>query len=90
MELAPGGEIKRFESISLRIGLGINATMSLLAPAAMERANIGTLKAKQMGRKVIEEAGGLEAYDRKARARLKSTDLTIEPEPNEAIVVGEG
>ncbi|MGZ7206490.1 MAG: hypothetical protein ACXVIV_07550, partial [Halobacteriota archaeon] len=54
--------------------------------ATMERANIGTLEAVQRGREIIEEAGGLEAYDRKARERLKHTDLTVNVKPHTAII----
>ena len=86
--LAPGAKIKRFESVPLRLGLTFRAIMSFI-PAAMERANLTILEALLMGSKVIEEAGGLEAYDRKARERLRHTGLTIGAEPDEAIVFGE-
>ncbi|MGZ4902968.1 MAG: transglutaminase-like domain-containing protein [Halobacteriota archaeon] len=86
--LAPGATIKRFEGIPLRMGLMFRAIISLI-PAVMERANLVVLEALLMGSKVIEKAGGLEAYDRKARERLRHTGLTIEVEPDEAIVFGE-
>ncbi|MGZ4906793.1 MAG: transglutaminase-like domain-containing protein [Halobacteriota archaeon] len=85
LQLAPKGKIKRFESLSLRFGLTVNAMMSFIS-ATMERANIGTLEAVQRGREIIEEAGGLEAYDRKARERLKHTDLTVNVKPHTAII----
>jgi hypothetical protein len=43
--------------------------MTLLAPAAMERVNITVLRALSKGGPIIEEADGLEAYDRKARSK---------------------
>ncbi|MGZ4940461.1 MAG: transglutaminase-like domain-containing protein [Halobacteriota archaeon] len=73
--LAPGGAIKRFESIPLRMGLLFKAITSFI-PATMERANLVVLEALLMGSRVIEEAGGLEEYDR--RARNKSERIPID------------
>ena len=70
--LAPGAKIKRFESVSLKSGIQMKAIM-WSAPAMMERVNIMTTEAKSMGRTIIEMAGGLEAYDRAARARASSS-----------------
>ena len=65
-ELIPG-TIKRFESLSLRVGIAMKATM-WLAAAEIERFNVFYhTELLPMGRNVIEEAGGIEAYDRKAR-----------------------
>jgi hypothetical protein len=40
-----------------------------LAPAMYERINVGILRQYALGRKIIEEAGGSEAYDLNARRR---------------------
>jgi hypothetical protein len=61
------GTIKRFESIPLWLGIALRAG-TWLAPAAMERVNI-LIQTEILppGRRIIEEAGSIEAYDRKAR-----------------------
>jgi hypothetical protein len=46
----------------------VKAMMSFL-PASMERANLTVLRALSKGSKIIEEAGGLEAYDRAVRSK---------------------
>ena len=66
------GTVKRFESIPLWLGTGMNALM-WLAPAAMERANLTIKNTIPRGREIIDEAGGREAYDKKARERLGSS-----------------
>jgi hypothetical protein len=67
------GKIRRFESLPLRVGITMRL-QTWLAPVAMERGNI-TLSAP-LGKKIIKEAGGIEAYDRNARRRrdLYATD----------------
>jgi hypothetical protein len=60
------GTIKRFESIPLKLGIALKA-VTWLAPAALERAGVVIQTEAREGRKVFEEAGGWEAYDRKAR-----------------------
>ncbi|MGB9370470.1 MAG: transglutaminase family protein [Halobacteriota archaeon] len=69
--LAPGATIKRYESIPLWMWFVVKAMMSFI-PASMERANLVVLKALLTGSQVIEEAGGLEAYDRAARSKSES------------------
>ncbi|MGZ4846924.1 MAG: transglutaminase-like domain-containing protein [Halobacteriota archaeon] len=78
------GTVKRFESIPLWLGTGMNAIM-WLAPAAMERANLTISNTVIMGRKIIEEAGGCEAYDKKARERMVHTPI-IEAKEQAALV----
>jgi len=87
LELVPG-TIKRFESLPLRLEIAMKAGM-WLAPGAMERANIVIQKEIPRGRRIINEAGGFETYDQKARERLKLFSPTIEIKRNEAIVFGE-
>ena len=50
------------------------------APAARERMNVTFQQQHALGRRIIEEAGGLEAYDRKARRReeLLSAEEIVE------------
>lgn len=69
--LAPGATIKRFESTPLWMWLVAKAMTSFI-PASMERANLKVLDALRKGSQVIEEAGGLEAYDRAARSKNES------------------
>jgi Transglutaminase-like superfamily len=83
------GTIKRFESIPLRLGVPMNVGIRLI-PAAMERATIAAqMRAMPPGRKIIDEAGGIEAYDQKARAMFRRTALAPSLEPNQAIVFEE-
>jgi hypothetical protein len=60
------GTIKHFESVPLMVGLTIRLGCWLV-PVVMERASI--IHAAPLGRKIIEEAGGIEAYDREARRK---------------------
>lgn len=62
------GTIKHFESISLWRGITMKAWM-WLAPVVKERSSIVFKGASLLGREVIEEAGGIEAYDQNARRR---------------------
>jgi hypothetical protein len=82
------GTIKRFESIPLRLGIGMKAAM-WLAPASMERTNVIVQARLPLGRKVIEEAGGIEAYDQKVREKLKLSSPVIGVKHNEALVFEE-
>jgi hypothetical protein len=62
------GTVKRFESLPLRLGLGLKV-MKWLTPATMERVNVTVHKALAIGWQEIEAAGGIEAYDQKARRK---------------------
>jgi hypothetical protein len=66
--LAPRATIKRYEGFPLWMGLAVKS-VTWLIPAAMERANLVALEALLGGSKIIEDAGGLEAYDRAARSK---------------------
>ncbi|MGB9371353.1 MAG: transglutaminase domain-containing protein, partial [Halobacteriota archaeon] len=80
------GTIKRFESIPLRLGIEMKALM-WLAPAAMERTNVAVqTKMLPPGRKVIQEAGGREAYDEMVRVRLRHSYPKIEAKDDTALV----
>ena len=60
------GTIKHFESLPLTLGITMRA-QSWLAPVVMERGSL--VLSAPLGRKIIEEAGGIEAYDLNARRR---------------------
>ena len=51
------GTVKRFESIPLWLGIGMNALM-WLAPAAMERANLAVKNHLPLGREIIDRGRG--------------------------------
>ncbi|MGZ4903150.1 MAG: transglutaminase-like domain-containing protein [Halobacteriota archaeon] len=85
LELVPG-TIRRFESIPLKLAVGIKALM-WLAPAAMERTSIAAqTRMLPVGEKVIAEAGGMQAYDKRARERLGFSAPTIEVKKDTALV----
>jgi hypothetical protein len=67
------GTLKHIESLPLMLGISLRVG-SWFAPVAMERSN--AIHAAPLGKKIIEEAGGIEAYDREARRRreLLATD----------------
>jgi hypothetical protein len=80
------GTTKRFESIPLGLAVPMNVGMRLV-PAAMERASIvAQTRALGPGRRIIEEAGGIEAYDQKARKNRSRFALTIDPTDDSALV----
>jgi hypothetical protein len=62
------GTTKHSESLPLMLGVATRLA-TLFAPVVMERANV--IHAAPLGKKIIEEAGGVEAYDRDARRRKK-------------------
>ncbi len=57
-----------------------------LAPAMNERVNVGILRQYALGRKIIEEAGGIEAYNQRAREKWGLTSPVIEAKDNPALV----
>jgi len=80
------GTTKRFESIPLGLVVPMNVGMRLV-PAAMERASIvAQTRALGPGKKIIEEAGGIEAYDQRARRNRSRFSLTIDPTDDAALV----
>jgi hypothetical protein len=62
------GTIERVESLPLAVGITMRL-QSLLIPTVMERANVIFSEMVPLGRKIIEEAGGIEAYDRSVRRK---------------------
>lgn len=73
------GTTKSFKSIPLGLAIPMNVGMKLV-PAAMERASIvAQTRALGPGQKIIEEAGGIEAYDQRTRRNSSRFSLTIDP-----------
>jgi len=66
------GTIMHMESIPYGLG-GATKLLKKIAPGSMERINASILRQIEMGRKIIEEAGGEEAYDAKLRKKLPKT-----------------
>jgi hypothetical protein len=56
------------------------------APALVERMNVGIQKQRALGRKIIEDAGGIEAYNQSAREKWGFTSPITELEHDKAIV----
>jgi hypothetical protein len=67
------GTIKHIESLPLTVGITMRL-QSWLAPMGMERVSL--VLSAPLGKRIIEDAGGIEAYDRSARRRreLLATD----------------
>jgi hypothetical protein len=66
---------------SIPYGLGAMVKLAkLIAPGSMERVNISIQKQIEEGRRIIEKAGGFDAYDQYARKKSgpKSPKLKIE------------
>jgi hypothetical protein len=72
------GTIMRMESIPYGLG-GATLLLHIIAPGSMERVNISIQKQIEKGKKIIEDAGGKQAYDRQARKKKgpKMPKLTI-------------
>ncbi len=62
------GSIHRFESIPLRMGLLIQLA-TVLMPATMERLNVRMSRIQKVGRQEIEDAGGVQEYNRIAKEK---------------------
>lgn len=60
------------ESIPYGLG-GATKLLKMIAPGSMERINTSILRQIEMGKKIIEEAGGEEEYDRKLRKKIPKT-----------------
>jgi hypothetical protein len=87
IEAVPGTTL-HLESIPSKIRIEWNA-FKWFAPALMERMNVNMQRQYALGRKIIEEAGGIEAYDRKARRKSEEFSPIPELEYNKPIVFKE-
>ncbi|MGZ4948852.1 MAG: transglutaminase-like domain-containing protein [Halobacteriota archaeon] len=65
------GSIHRFESIPFRLGLSLKLS-NMLAPATMERLNVLLVGVQKFGLQEIEDAGGLEEYNKAAKKRREA------------------
>jgi hypothetical protein len=62
--------------IFMRLGAGVMERTSVVAQT----------RALPIGKTIIDDAGGIEAYDRKARGRFKRFVQIVEPQDNKALV----
>jgi hypothetical protein len=89
------GTIERIESLPFVLGI-TTRIQSGLAPVVRERANVVFAEMSTLGRRIIEEAGGTEAYDQSVRKRRqlfateeimsKMTKLTKDAEHKQVVV----
>lgn len=63
---AKPGTIMHLESLPVGLAAGSRA-LHAISPGSMERVNISVLKQIEQGRQMIEQAGGVQAYDEQAR-----------------------
>jgi hypothetical protein len=92
------GTIERIESLPFALGI-TTRIQSGLAPVVRERANVVFVETSTLGRRIIEEAGGTEAYDQNVRRRRqlfateeimsKMTKLTKDAEHKQVVVFEE-
>ncbi|HSJ53437.1 MAG TPA: transglutaminase family protein [Anaerolineae bacterium] len=77
------GTIMRMESIPPGLGPG-SRLLQRIAPGSMQRVSLSVLKQIERGRQIIQEAGGVRAYDEKVRSALgpktPEVELTARPE----------
>jgi hypothetical protein len=76
------------ESMPYGLGAGTKI-LKKLAPGSMERVNISIQRQNAAGRKIIEDAGGKEAYDVQARKKIRLKGPTVEIEKKKEIIFGE-
>jgi hypothetical protein len=79
------GTIKRSESIPFGLGLGAKMFFKLM-PGSPERVSVFYQKAASEGRQLIQAAGGMDAYDRRARIKWGLATSVIGMKDDEALV----
>jgi len=82
------GTIMRLESQPAGLASG-SRLLHFISPGSMERVNISVHKQIERGRRILEEAGGAKAYDRRLRALKYDTTLAGESSRGEAITHSE-
>jgi len=82
------GTIMYMESIPYGLG-GATNLLRRIAPGSMERVNISIQRQNVVGRKVIEDAGGRDAYDALARKKRGPTAPMVDLSDKKGIVFGE-
>jgi hypothetical protein len=70
---APSELIMRVEALPFGLAGGTRL-LHRISPASMERVNVSVLDQIEGGQRIIEEAGGLSAYDARAREARKETN----------------
>ena len=83
------GTTENMESIPYGLGTGAKL-LKKIAPGSMERVNISIQHQNKIGKKIIEEAGGKEAYDAMARKKRVSKAPTFDLADKKGIIFGEG
>jgi hypothetical protein len=68
---AKPGTIMRMESLPLGLAAGSRVLHSI-SPGSMERVNTSVLEQIERGRQIIDDAGGVQAYDEQARRSAES------------------
>jgi len=82
------GSIMLMESIPIGLG-GALRFLSKLAPGSMERVNISIQHQIALGKQIIEDAGGIEAYNREARKKKGPQTPELKLKGKEQIVFEE-
>jgi Transglutaminase-like superfamily len=77
------GTMRHFESLPLVLGITMKAPRWFV-PVVIERANV--VHSAPLGKKIIEAAGGLQAYDKRARKNRGLSSLIIEPKDDTALI----
>lgn len=82
------GTTMYMESIPYGLG-GATNLLKKIAPGSMERVNISIQYQNKMGKKIIDDAGGKEAYDTMARKKLGPKAPTMDLSKRDEIIFGE-
>ena len=82
------GTTMNMESIPYGLGAGANL-LKRIAPGSMERVNISIQHQNKMGKKIIEDAGGKDAYDVMARKKRASQAPSLDLSDKKGIVFEE-
>jgi hypothetical protein len=82
------GTMMRMESIPYGIGLMMKIGKKI-APGSMERVNMSIINQIENGKKIIEDAGGLEAYDKSIRNKMGPKSPKLKMEGKKEIIFNE-
>ena len=74
------GTIMRLESLPLGLAGGTRL-LQMIAPGSMERVNVSIQRQIERGRQIIQEAGGVPAYDERARRAGGPKAPKVESQP---------
>jgi len=79
------GTIMKMESVPYGFSTSTKL-IKIIAPGSMERVNISILKQIEKGRKIIENEGGQDAYDKQARAEKEAKMPKMEIKKHKKII----